>query len=189
MDEHRCREHEDRRSELRVRQEVAADRMTTRHTALLRSRILPFVAALAVALIPGTALARGGHGGSGGHSSGAGSHGGGFSGGGHAYVSAGHIGGRYGSHLFLGPGAVWASGAHWGTGFWLWSGIAWVAYPGRWWVSPAYPGWVWMGPQSVWDGTQWVSQDGYWTSADVPDAPPEAPAVEAPNEEPPPPEE
>jgi hypothetical protein len=34
---------------------------------------------------------------------------------------------------------------------------------GPWWVSPAYPGWVWIGPQWVWDGQQWVWQEGYWT--------------------------
>jgi hypothetical protein len=182
MNARRCRQPENRGNEIQVRQEVAPDRVTLRHAALLG--ILPFVAALAVALFPGTALARGGHGGGGGHSGGGGSHGGGFSGGGHANASGGHFGGRYGSHLFLGPGSVWGGGAHWGTGFWLWGGSAWVQYPGRWWVSAAYPGWVWMVPQPVWDGTQWVSQDGYWTTADMPQAPPEGPDVEAPTEEP-----
>jgi hypothetical protein len=187
MVEHRCRQSEDPRSEIEVRQEVAADRVAPRHAAL--PKVLPFVVALAVALVSGTALARGGHGGGGGgHSGGGGSHGGGFSGGGHAYASGGHVGGRYGSHLFLGAGALWGGGAHWGTGFWLWGGSAWVPYPGRWWVSPAYPGWVWMVPQPVWDGTQWLSQDGYWTTADMPQAlpPPQEPPVDGPVEEPPP---
>jgi hypothetical protein len=88
---------------------------------------------------------------------------------GRSFVSPGHFGGRYGSHLFLGPGGSWGGRAHWGNGFWARGQNGWVGYPGRWWVSPAYPGWVWMGEPWVWDGTQWLSQDGYWTTADVPE--------------------
>ena len=51
-------------------------------------------------------------------------------------------------------------------------------------VSPAYPGWVWMGEPWAWDGAQWVSQDGYWTTADMPQGSP-PPAAEPPPEEPP----
>ncbi len=76
---------------------------------------------------------------------------------------------------------VWSGGPHWGTGFWVWGGSSWVAYTGRWWVSPAYPGWVWMGNPWVWDGTQWLSQDGYWTTTDALEGvPPEQGAVAAP---------
>jgi hypothetical protein len=149
--------------------------MSTKRT----SKILPLVTALVVALGPGTALARGGHGGGGGGGHGGGFHGGGFSGG-HSSAGGSHFGGRYGGHLYLGPTGVWGGGAHWGSGFWLWGGSAWVQHPGRWWVSPAYPGWVWMGEPWVWDGTQWVSQDGYWTTADTPQAPPQQPPVEPP---------
>jgi hypothetical protein len=35
---------------------------------------------------------------------------------------------------------------------------------GPWWVTPAYPGWIWIGPQWVWDGSQWVWEDGYWAA-------------------------
>jgi hypothetical protein len=148
-----------------------------------KSKILPLVTALAIAFIPGTALAHGGGGGGhgggggGGHGGGGGSHGGGFSGS-HSYAGGSHFGGRYGGHLYLGPTGVWGGGAHWGSGFWLWGGSAWIQRPGRWWVSPAYPGWVWMGDPWVWDGTQWISQDGYWTTADMPQAPPQPPPVE-----------
>jgi hypothetical protein len=39
-----------------------------------------------------------------------------------------------------------------------------------------------MGPPWEWDGTEWVSQEGYWTTADMPQEPRES-AVEAPSEE------
>ncbi len=128
------------------------------------SRILPFVIALTVVLVPGAALARGGghggggHGGghAGGHAGGGGSHGSGYSGGYHG--SGAHFGGRYGGHLWLGPGYVWAQGTHWGSGLWAWGTDAWLWYPDPWWVASDYPGWVWIG-----------SQDGYWTTADLDD--------------------
>jgi hypothetical protein len=146
------------------------------------SKLLPLVSALALTTFPGTALARGGHGGGASGSS----HGGGHTGGGgHSYAGVSHFGGRYGSHLYLGPRGFWGGRAHWGSGFWAWGGSAWVAYPGRWWVSPAYPGWVWMGEPWVWDGAQWVSQDGYWTTADMPQADLQEPAVEVSTEPPP----
>jgi hypothetical protein len=41
-----------------------------------------------------------------------------------------------------------------------------------------------MGDPWVWDGTQWVSQDGYWTTFDMPQAPPvPPPPIEAPTDE------
>jgi hypothetical protein len=131
----------------------------------IKSRILPFLAALAVAVVPGSALAHGGHGGGGG------GHGGGHAGGhfgGGTVVGGAHFGGRYGGHLYVGPVGVWGGGAHWGNGFWVWGGTGWVRYPNLWWVSPAYPGWVWVGQPWLWDGEQWVDQGGYWTTADVP---------------------
>ena len=161
-------------------------RGTAMFRAHLKSSVLPFVTALAVAISPASALARGGGHGGGGHgggSHGGGSHGGGSHGAGHAaggtsHGAGGRLGGRYGGHLYVGPGAVWGGGPHWGNGFWAWSGSAWVKYPGPWWVSPAYPGWVWMGDPWVWDGEDWVSQDGYWTTADVPGEPAVAPEPE-----------
>jgi hypothetical protein len=93
------------------------------------------------------------------------------------------LGGTYGGHLYVGPGAVWTGGAHWGKGFMVWGGSTWVSYPGTWWVSPAYPGWVWVGDPWIWDGDEWVDQGGYWTTADVPQAAPQAPVVEEPPEE------
>jgi hypothetical protein len=36
---------------------------------------------------------------------------------------------------------------------------------GPWYVSPMYPGWVWVAEQWVWDGEQWVWQEGYWAPA------------------------
>jgi hypothetical protein len=163
-----------------------------------RSNTIPFVVAFAIALVPCPALARGGghggggHGGGGhfggGHFGGGGGHyasgayhggafhGGGFRGGGYYrggyyYGVGGHFGTRYGSHLYLGPRRVVWGSPHWGRGFWLWGGTGWAWYTGPWWSSPAYPGWVWMGPQWVWDGAQWIWQDGYWTNADMPQEP------------------
>jgi len=81
----------------------------------------------------------------------------------------------------VGPGRIWGAGAHWGSGFWIWGAGAWAWYTGAWYVSPAYPGWVWVGPPWEWDGTQWTSQEGYWTTADMPQ--------EAPRMSQPPPEE
>ena len=106
----------------------------------------------------------------------------GFYHGGYYYGGAGRFGGRFGGHMYLGPGHVWRAGPHWGRGYWIWGGAAWAWYVGPWWVSPAYPGWVWMGGQWVWDGTQWVWQEGYWTTADVPQEPAvsAAPAQEQP---------
>jgi hypothetical protein len=46
-----------------------------------------------------------------------------------------------------------------------------------------------MGNPWVWDGTQWTSQDGYWTTADIPQGEQAQPADEAPPGPPPPPDE
>ena len=154
----------------------------------LPHRAAPLVIAVVLALTSGSALARGGHGG--GH--GGGGHGGGHghAGGGHSSGASGavHYGGRYGGRLAL-SGPTWGAGAHWGNGFWAWNGMAWVASSGRWWVSPAYPGWVWMGAPWVWDGQEWAEQDGYWTTADVPQGQPPPSPSDVPSESPPPPPE
>lgn len=110
------------------------------------------------------------------------------------YREAGHRGGvayagghSNGARLYLGSTALWTPctsvsapvvapgtpesltgtcGPHWGTGYWVWSDTGWVEHPGIWWVSPTYPGWVWMGEPGVWDGKGWASRDGYWTMLD-----------------------
>jgi hypothetical protein len=156
--------------------------------------LLAFGAAIAVAPTPSLARgagggAHGGGGGGGGHA--AGGHAGGHLAGGNAaryrdgYRGRGgtYFGGRFGSHLYVGPSSTWTlcpypntaatvdlagqgrCGPHWGSSFWVWTGDAWVAHPGRYYVSPDYPGWVWMGNPWVWDGHRW---DGYWTTADMP---------------------
>ena len=66
------------------------------------------------------------------------------------------------------PARIWAGAPHWGRGFYVWNAGAWAWYGGQYYVSSAYPGWVWIGPPWVWDGTQWTSQEGYWTTADLP---------------------
>jgi hypothetical protein len=63
------------------------------------------------------------------------------------------------------PGTAYYDHPYWGRGYWGWYGGSWVWVGGPWWSSPAYPGWVWIGPQWVWDGSQWVWQGGYWTAA------------------------
>jgi hypothetical protein len=37
-----------------------------------------------------------------------------------------------------------------------------------------------MGETVVWDGTEWVWQDGYWTTADMPEGMPPVSPEEAP---------
>jgi len=54
---------------------------------------------------------------------------------------------------------------HWGRGYWGWNGGTWLRVDSDWWVTPQYPGWIWIGPEWVWDGTQWVLQPGYWAMA------------------------
>jgi hypothetical protein len=84
------------------------------------------------------------------------------------YLGDGRHGGAYGGYLYVGPESEWSRGAHWGRGFWASEADGWAWYTGPWWVSPEYPGWVWMGRPWVWDGAQWLSQDGYWTTAGLP---------------------
>jgi hypothetical protein len=105
-----------------------------------------------------------------------------------------YVAGRYGARMYLGSTALWTPcdsaatsvaadtvdrltgtcGPHWGNGYWVWSESesGWVQRPGRWWVSPDYPGWVWMGEPGVWDGKGWASRDGYWTMVDASQARP-----------------
>jgi hypothetical protein len=87
--------------------------------------------------------------------------------------------------MYVGPASVWGTTAHWGTGFWVWGGTEWLQYPGAWWVTPQYPGWVWMGQPWVWDGTKWLSQDGYWTTVDALEGLPDARVIAAPSSAPP----
>jgi hypothetical protein len=169
---------------------------------------------LAILLASGSALGHGGGGGvhgGGGHAAGGHVGGGHLAGGKSAryrdsYRGRGgvYFGGRYGGHLYVGPSTTWSlcpypntapsvdlaghgrCGPHWGSGFWVWTGDAWVEHPGRYYVSPDYPGWVWIGNPWVWDGTQWVSQDGYWTTADVPHGQARVPTENGP---PPPPDD
>ncbi len=92
--------------------------------------------------------------------------------GGGGFVGFGPFGGAYGGYLYVGPESAWGE-AHWGNGFWASNGNGWSWYAGPWFVSPAYPGWVWLGPPWVWDGAQMLSQEGYWTTAATPaDGPP-----------------
>ncbi len=67
------------------------------------------------------------------------------------------------SHVSVAP--------HWGRGYWGWSGGTWLWVDGDWWVTPEYPDWIWIGPESMWDGTKWVLQPGYWVMANAPIAP------------------
>ncbi len=168
------------------------------------SKIPSVVLAITLALVPGMALARGGgghgggghggggHSGSGGHAtvhSGGGAHAGAYVGGVHAGSVVRH-GGRYGGHLWLGPGYVWAQRAHWGSGFWSWGAGSWLWYAAPWWVTPDYPGWVWMGQPPVSDDQPGMSPDGYWTTADMDDGSSQVSPWEAPPPVvPPPPEE
>jgi hypothetical protein len=90
-------------------------------------------------------------------------------------VRFGPFGGEYGGYLYVGPNSVWGGDAHWGSGFWASGADGWSWYAGPWWVSPAYPGWVWIGPPWVWDGERMISHEGYWTTARLPpDAEPPA---------------
>jgi hypothetical protein len=159
---------------------------TPRSRLRARSKALPLVAALALVLVSATAVARGGGGGGHGGGHGGGGHGGHGSGHGGASVGGAHVGSRYGGHLYLGPSLVWGPSAHWGSGFWVWDanagmsgGGGWGWNAGSWWVSPAYPGWVWMGEPWVWDGSQWLSQGGYWTTADMGEEEKQEPIAEA----------
>ncbi len=68
----------------------------------------------------------------------------------------------------MGPESVWNGDAHWGKGFWASDDSGWAWYSGSFWVSPAYPGWVWLGPPWVWDGEQMIAHEGYWTTAGLP---------------------
>jgi hypothetical protein len=177
--------------------------------ARIKSWILPTAIALAVALSSGAAGARGGGGHGGGGRGGSGHFGGGslasgtHAGGGSIFlgrqtvgaqavepfsfhgggsISFGPFGGRYGGYLYVGPTSVWDEGPHWGSGFWAAGPDGWAWYTGPWWVSPQYPGWVWMGPPWVWDGERMVSQEGYWTTASMPEGAERPPFVEPSNE-------
>jgi hypothetical protein len=81
----------------------------------------------------------------------------------------GRFGGQYGGYLYIGPSTAWSGAGHWGSGFWAEVGDGWAWYTGAWWVSPEYPGWVWMGPPWVWDGEHMIAQDGYWTTVNMPE--------------------
>ena len=124
----------------------------------------------------------GGHWGGGGHSHARGGHGG-YRGGGHwggrsygyryhyaprAYFGVGralphyrYAGPRLVWHAYVGPHA-WTA-PRWGRGFWRWGGAGWIWIEGPWWVTPAYPNWIWIAPQWIWDGARWVWQEGYWS--------------------------
>jgi hypothetical protein len=92
--------------------------------------------------------------------------------GGSAHFAGGHFaGGRIGvapfggrglGRVYLGPGRAWTR-PYWGHGCWRWGGHGWAWISGPWWVTPDYPGWVWIAPQWTWDGQQWVWQEGYWS--------------------------
>jgi hypothetical protein len=90
----------------------------------------------------------------------------GLHGGGGVRVGPGFHGEHFGGdrvHI-IGPGVGWDR-PHWGNGFWGWRDNSWVWLASPYWVTPDYPGWVWIGAQWVWDGQQWVWQDGYWAPA------------------------
>jgi hypothetical protein len=79
-------------------------------------------------------------------------------------VGLGGVHTRLVSRAYIGPRALWGS-AHWGRGFYRWGGSSWLWITGPFYVTPNYPGWIWIGPQWIWDGTQWVWQEGYWSDA------------------------
>ena len=153
----------------------------------LARRSLPVLAFCVALCLPQLAFAHGRRGGHGGHYYGAHVHGyrGGraYGGGWHwAGRSYGYYAPRYGAHAYFGVRRhapyyryagprlvmrayvgphVWAA-PHWGRGFWRWGGVGWVWIEGPWYVSPAYPNWIWIAPQWIWDGAQWAWQEGYW---------------------------
>jgi hypothetical protein len=54
-----------------------------------------------------------------------------------------------------------------GNGFWGCEGEAWVWVQAAWWVSPQYPGWIWVAQQTTFDEVAQadVTEEGYWTPA------------------------
>jgi hypothetical protein len=85
--------------------------------------------------------------------------------GGLGYARGGYYRGGYiGGHVYIGARTLWGY-PHWGRGFWHWGGASWLWVAGPFWVTPAYPDWIWIAPQWIWDGGEWVWQEGYWAPA------------------------
>jgi hypothetical protein len=72
------------------------------------------------------------------------------------------------AHLSQLPGFHGWDSQYWGHGFFGLENGAWVWFEAPWWISPDYPGWVWIGPQSAWDDDQddVDGQQGYWSPAE-----------------------
>jgi len=118
---------------------------------------------------------RGGHyGGYGGHYGGY--RGGGFYRGSTFYGRAGYFGGRYGGHLYLGPVGIWGRGAYWGPRLLL-LGRRRVGLVRR--AVVGFGGLPWLGldgPAVGLERHRVVWQEGYWTTADLPQQTQGAPA-------------